>query len=108
MEKIGQAMGTLRKAVPAKNMTEVSNAAAIMMAELPKSLPSWESRNFQDAVAWTREAIAHAGDLKASADANNAEGVSAAMSKLGGTCKSCHTAHREEIPDTNPKKYRIK
>jgi cytochrome c556 len=108
MEKIGKAMGILRKAVPAKSMTDVSAAAGVMIAELPKSMPSWESRKMTDAQRWTKEGIAYATELKSAADAGNAEGVSAAMSKVGGTCKSCHTAHREEIPDTNPKKYKIK
>ncbi len=108
MEKIGKSMGALRKAIPAKSMTDVSAAAGVMVAEFPKSIPAWESRNMTDAVQWTKEAIGYAGELKAAADANNAEGVSAAMGKVGGTCKSCHAAHREEIPDTNPKKYKIK
>lgn len=108
MEKVGKAMGTLRKAVPAKAMSDVSSAAAIMAEAFPKTMAEWEKRNMSDAVNWTNEAASLSKELKAAADAGHEEHVGAVFSKLGGVCKSCHTAHREEIPGTNPKKYRIK
>lgn len=108
MEKVGKAMGTLRKAVPAKAMSDVSSAAAVMVEAFPKTMAEWEKRNMQDAINWTNEAASLAKELKMAADAGHEEHVGAVFSKLGGTCKSCHTAHREEIPGTNPKKYRIK
>ncbi len=108
MSKVGKAMGTLRKAVPAKSMADVSAAAAIMAEAFPKTISDWESRNMADAVTWTKEAEALSKELKMAADAGHEDHVGAVFSKLGGTCKSCHTAHREEIPGTDPKKYKIK
>lgn len=108
MEKVGKAMGTLRKAVPAKSLADVSAAAGVMAEAFPKTVADWEKRSMTDAVTWTNEATVLAKELKAAADAGHEEHVGAVFSKLGGTCKSCHTAHREEIPDTNPKKYKIK
>ncbi len=108
MGQIGKAMGGLRKAVQAKAMSDVSSGAAVMIEHLPPTVGEWEKRNMSDAVEWTKESVAHAKDLKSAADAGDSEKVSASFSKLGGTCKSCHQAHREEIPDTNPKKYKIK
>ena len=108
MEKVGKAAGALRKAIPAGDMKVVSENAGILADVLPTTVSFWEHKNMTDAVGWTKEGAQHAADLKKAADANDADGVRAAMSKLGGTCKSCHTAHREEIPDTNPKKYKVK
>ncbi|MDX2178739.1 MAG: hypothetical protein SFV18_04035 [Bryobacteraceae bacterium] len=108
MEKVGKANGMIRKGAGAGDMKAVSDGAAMLIEVLPTTVAAWEKRNMADAVGWTKEGIGHAKDLKAAADANNADGVRAAMSKLGGTCKSCHTAHREEIPGTDPKKYKIK
>jgi cytochrome c556 len=108
MEKIGKAMGVLRKSVPAKSMTDVVSAAGTMAEAFPKTISVWEQKKMADAVQWTKEAEGYAKELKMAAEAGHEEHVSAVFGKLGGTCKSCHTAHREEIPDTNPKKYRIK
>jgi hypothetical protein len=108
MEKVGKAAGALRKAIPAGDMKVVSENAGILAEVLPTTVAAWEKRSMTDAVGWTKEGAVYAADLKKAADANDADGVRTAMSKLGGTCKSCHTAHREEIPDTNPKKYKIK
>lgn len=108
MEKVGKANGALRKALPAGDLKVVSESAGTMAEVFPATVAAWEKRSMTDAVGWTKEAAQYAGDLKKAADANDAEAIRTAMSKLGGTCKSCHTAHREEVPGTNPKQYKIK
>lgn len=105
MEKVGKSFGAIRKASGAGDMKVVSENAAILAEVLPATVAAWEKRNMSDAVDLTKEAATAAHDLKVAADANNAENVRTAMSKLGATCKSCHTAHREEIGE---KKYKIK
>lgn len=108
MEKVGKANGAIRKGGQAGDMKTVSEGAAMLVEVFPTTIAAWEKRNMADAVTWTKEATQHAADLKKAADANDAEAMRAAAGKLGGTCKSCHTAHREEVPGTNPKQYKIK
>ena len=105
MEKVGKANGALRKGAGAGDMKVVSENAAILAEVFPTTVAAWEKRKMDDAVKMTKDATAAALAVKKAADANDADGLRAALGSLGGTCKSCHTAHREDLGD---KKYKIK
>ncbi len=59
----------------------------------------WEGRGSDAAAKLADEAKGAAEALGKAAAANNADGAKAAMGTLGGTCKSCHTAHRVKNAD---------
>lgn len=105
MEKVGKANGALRKGAGAGDMKIVSENAAILAEVFPTTIAAWEARKMPDAVQMTKDAAAAAAAVKKAADANDADGLRAALGTLGGTCKSCHTAHREDLGD---RKYKIK
>jgi hypothetical protein len=65
----------------------------------------WKKRNFDDAVQSTDEGRAAALQLASAAKAGDAEKGEAAFKALSGTCRSCHMAHRERLPDGT---YKIK
>ena len=65
----------------------------------------WRQRNAADAVKLSEQGKAAALELATAASAGDEARASAALQTLGGTCKSCHAAHRETVA---PQKYRIK
>ena len=65
----------------------------------------WVKRDVADAVKAAEEGKDAALQLASAAKANDAEKGEAAFKALNGTCRSCHTAHRERLPDG---KYKIK
>ena len=105
MEKAGKAVGTLRKALPAKSMSDVTAAAAVLAEVLPKTVAKWEELKRPDAVTMAKEIADLAKELKMAADAGHAEHVQEVFGKMGGKCKGCHDVHREKLPDG---KYKIK
>lgn len=105
MSKIGGAFGAVRKASGAGDFKVVSENAATLAAEFGPTVDVWKKRNFADAVELTNQAIEGAKELKTAADASNEAGVRTAMSKVGATCKGCHSTHREDLGDH---KYKIK
>jgi len=105
MKKIGGAFGGTRKASEAKDYQAIADHAAVIEKEFSATLGGWKKRNYADAVQWTEDGIAGAKALKAAADAKDEAGIRTASSKIGATCKSCHTTHREKLDDGT---YKIK
>jgi len=68
-------------------------------------IPFWRQRNAADAVKFSEEGKSAAVMFASAASADDAEKAGAALKTLGGTCKSCHDAHREKTPEG---KYKIK
>ena len=65
----------------------------------------WVARKAQDAVDMNKAARAAAMNVAAAAAKNDAAATADAVKALQGTCKACHDAHREQLPD---KTYKIK
>jgi hypothetical protein len=65
----------------------------------------WAKRNVDDAVKASEDGKAAAMELASAAKAGDAEKGEAAFKALNGTCRGCHTAHRERLPDGT---YKIK
>jgi cytochrome c556 len=62
-------------------------------------------KNLDAAVKWSEAGKAAALQLATATNSADAERVAAAMQSLAGTCRSCHEAHREKLPNGS---YRIK
>jgi cytochrome c556 len=65
----------------------------------------WRQRNAADAVNWSEQGKAAAVQLASAASAEDAQQAAAAFKSLGGTCRSCHDAYREKLPNG---KYALK
>lgn len=68
-------------------------------------IPFWRQRLAADAVKWSEEGKSAAVMFASAASSDDAEKAGAALKAIGGTCKSCHDAHREKTPEG---KYKIK
>ena len=65
----------------------------------------WVKRNVADAVKSAEDGKAAALQLASAAKAGDAEKGEASFKALSGTCRGCHMAHRERLPDGT---YKVK
>ena len=83
----------LRQHVQAKDFDGVAADAAALKPFTEANVKFWTGKKVDDA-------IKAAGDLAAAAKAKDEAALGAASQAMGGTCRTCHTAHRsEKLPD---------
>jgi cytochrome c556 len=104
MKATAGAMDAWRKAEK-KTGPQAVRIAERLGGAYEQMLPFWRQRNAADAVKMTEAGKAAAAEMAAAANAGDAEKAEEAFKTIGGTCKSCHEAHREKSEDG---KYRIK
>lgn len=99
-----QAVGkTLRE--NSSELTAVSAAAKNIEAALATIHEFWVARKDEEAIKMNTAAREAALSVAKAAATNDEAATTAAVRVLQGTCKPCHDAHREQLPD---KTYRIK
>lgn len=96
MKEQGELSGKIRKGVDLE-------ASAKRMAALYKEVEGFWAKRSAVGASSTKEGHAAALALAKAAAGNDQAGVAAASKQLGGTCRSCHDAHREKISDTEYK-----
>jgi cytochrome c556 len=105
MKQVMATMGKLKKGLDAKSLHDAAGDAEKMQGLFKDAEAIFAGLNIADAVQMAKTAQSAAGEIVNAGHSDNAEGASAAFSKLGGTCKGCHDAHREKLPDG---KYKLK
>jgi cytochrome c556 len=104
MKSVGGASGELRK-MEKKTGPGAVTAAEKIAGVYENMIGFWRQRNAADAVKASEAGKAAAVELASAANAGDAQKAAAAFDALGGTCKSCHEAHRERLADG---KYSVK
>ncbi len=99
MKQVGATMGKLKKGLDGKMLHDVAGDAEKMQALMKDAEQFFAHNNLADAVQMAKDAQSAAGTLVTAGHGNNAEAAGAAFSKLGGSCKGCHDAHREKLAD---------
>ena len=99
MKAVNTANASLRGNVTAKNYEGIAKDAASLKAAFTTVEQWWTAKKTDDAIAAAKAAVKGATDLEAAANAKSDEGITAAQRAIGGTCMSCHTAHRERLAD---------
>jgi len=100
MRAISLSSGSLKKSIADKQPAAVQMDAQALADVFGKVEEYWKKSNVADAAALARTAQDASSTLKTAATAGNWEQADAAMKTVGGTCSSCHTAHRgEKTPD---------
>jgi cytochrome c556 len=99
MKDTNAAAQELRKNVEAKDYDAIAKQAATLKTLFESTQKFWEDRKADDAVAVAKSAGKAAEDLEAAAKGRNEEGVATAAKAVQGSCKTCHDAHRERLPD---------
>src|SRR3954451_8411983 len=104
MKATGASLGVLRK-LEKKTGPEAVTQAEKIGGIYENMIGFWRQRNAEDAVKLSTEGKAAAVELASAAHADDADKAAAAFNRIGGTCKTCHDAHREKTPEG---KYKIK
>jgi cytochrome c556 len=104
MKSIGSSMGALRK-MEKKTGPEVVASAEKIGAAYENMIGFWRQRNAADAVKLAEDGKAAAVELASAAKGDDDAKAAAAFTRVGGTCKPCHDAHREKSADG---KYHVK
>jgi cytochrome c556 len=104
MKSIDKHAAVLRK-LSAKTGDEAATNAEQLSKLYGSMKEFWTKRNVEDAAKWSEDGRMAAVELASAAKAGDAEKADTAFKALGGTCRSCHTAHREKAADGS---YKIK
>jgi cytochrome c556 len=105
MKRAGKTMGPLKKALDTDAFTDAAPGAAALVEIYDVTEKFWKANGAADAIAMSATGKAAAASLVAAVKASDGAAAKAAFGKLAGTCKGCHDAHREKLPDG---KYKIK
>jgi cytochrome c556 len=105
MKNLGAANGAMRGNVTAKDYAAIEKNAATFKASFTVAETFWTAKKADDAIKLAKDGLKAADDLDAAAKAKNDEGIGMAQRGIGGTCRGCHMAHREQLPDMT---YEIK
>jgi len=100
MRSVSLSSNSLKKSIGDKQADAVQMDAQTLADIFGRVEEYWAKSNTADAVGLAKSAQNAAMSLKAAAAAGNWAEADAAMKTIGGTCGSCHTAHRgEKTPD---------
>ncbi len=99
MKAQAAAQKSLKENVDAKNWTGAAKDAATLKELFQNTEDFWSKRNAEDAITQAKNGVTAAGDLEKAAMAKNEQSVLDAQKALNMTCKTCHDAHRERLPD---------
>jgi cytochrome c556 len=99
MKDTNAASQSLRKNVEAKDYDAVAKDAATLKGLFSSTEEFWTKRNADDAVTAAKAGVKSATDLETAAKAKDAAAVADAAKAVNATCKTCHDAHRERLPD---------
>ncbi len=99
MKETNAANSSVRKNVEAKDYDAVAKDAATLKELFSTTEEFWTKRNAEDAVTAAKAAVKSATELETAAKAKNGAAVADAAKAVNATCKTCHDAHRERLPD---------
>ena len=105
MKNLGAANQGLRGDITNKDYAAIEKHAATFKASFTVANTFWKAKKADDAIKLTEDGLKGAADLDAAAKAKNDDAINAARGSIGATCRGCHMAHREQLPDMT---YEIK
>jgi hypothetical protein len=105
MKEIGQLNGVLNKSIKG-GMAEEATKAATRLEVLFKNIHGyWSAKKVEDATTASQTAVTSLQALQKALAANDMTAAETARASFAGTCMTCHTAHREKLPEGG---FRIK
>ena len=105
MKEIGQLNGVLNKAIKSGDAAEGGKAAARLEILFKNIHGYWTDKKVADATEAAQTAVTSLQTLQKALSANDMMAAETARASFGGTCMTCHTAHREKLPEGG---FRIK
>lgn len=99
MKKAGRGVKALKRQVKAQDGAGAAKSAKAVATHFETMHKLWAADNITDAADWSKEASAAASEVASKATSEDWEGAQVAVKTLGGTCRSCHKAHRGKKKD---------
>ena len=99
MKEIGQLNGVLNKSVKGGDAAEAGKAAARMEVLFKNVHAYWNDKKVMDATTAATGAISSLQALQKALGANDMTAAETARASIGANCMSCHTAHRDKLPE---------
>ena len=106
MKEIGQLNGVLNKSIKGGEAAEAAKAAARMEVLFKNVHTYWADKKVADATTAAQTASSRrCRRVQKALAANDMAAAETARAAIGANCMSCHTAHREKLPEGG---FRIK
>ena len=105
MKEIGQLNGMLNKAIKGGDAAEGGKAAARLEILFKNVHGYWTDKKIADATEAAQTAVTSLQAVQKALSANDMAAAETARATFAGTCMTCHTAHREKLPEGG---FRIK
>ena len=105
MKQIGPTFQNLQKDNSTMNHSQGVKDAQMLSDSFKQVQAYWEAKNADDAVGFAKNAIAMADATVIASQSMDMATLGDAQKTLASTCQSCHTAHRDKLPDGT---YKIK
>ena len=99
MKEIGQLNGVLNKSVKGGDAAEAGKAAARMEVLFKNVHAYWNDKKVMDATTAAMGVISSLQAVQKALGANDMAAAETARAAIGANCMSCHTAHREKLPE---------
>jgi len=99
MKEIGQLNGVLNKSMKGGEAAEAGKAAARMEVLFKNVHAYWNDKKVADATTAAMGAISSLQAVQKALGANDMAAAETARAAIGANCMSCHTAHREKLPE---------
>jgi len=99
MKEIGEQSAALRKSIATPSETDAAASAARLETILKDVQAYWENKKVEDAARFAKNAAGAARAVSKAVAAHDMPAAGTANQTLGAQCMSCHTAHRDRLPD---------
>lgn len=105
MKEIQQVNGVLNKSLKAGDAAEAGKAAARLEVLFKNVHGYWNDKKIADATTAAQSIVTSLQAVQKAIAANDMAAAETARAAIGPNCMSCHTAHREKLPEGG---FRIK
>ena len=99
MKEIGQLNGVLNKSIKGGDAAEAGKAAARLEVLFKNIHAYWAAKKIDDATTASQNVVTSLQAVQKALTANDMTAAETARAAIGANCMSCHTAHREKLPD---------
>jgi hypothetical protein len=99
MKEVGAQNTALRKAITSASEADVAASAAKLETIFKDVQAYWENKKVDDAATAAKNAVAASQAIAKATAAHDMPAATAASQTLAAQCMTCHTAHRERLPD---------
>ncbi|HUP41265.1 MAG TPA: hypothetical protein VM115_14170 [Vicinamibacterales bacterium] len=99
MKEIGQLNGVLNKSIKGAMADDATKAAARLEVLFKNIHAYWMGKKVEDATTASQTAVTSLQAVQKALASNDMAAAETARATFAGTCMTCHTAHREKLPE---------